>query len=156
MVAGTKIFTIGHGGLSRDEFLRRLQTHGIAALADVRRFPTSKRHPHFSRAALSAALNEQGIVYHWLGEKLGGYRSEGYETYTNTEDFQQGCKELIHLAELQPLAFMCAELDYHACHRRFIAAYLQQQDFEVLHIDKSGGLSAHAETETGATMQIPF
>jgi hypothetical protein len=41
-----KIYTIGHGALTFEEFLRRLQAHGIAALADVRRFPTSKRHPH--------------------------------------------------------------------------------------------------------------
>lgn len=151
-----KIFTIGHGALAFEEFLRRLQEHEIKALADVRRFPTSKRHPHFSRAALSAALNECGIAYHWLGEKLGGYRTGGYEAYTNTETFRRGCDELIRQAPIQPLAFMCAELDYHSCHRRFIAAYLQEQGLEVWHIDKMGDLSAHAEAAAGTTMHIPF
>ncbi|MCG3121526.1 MAG: hypothetical protein ALAOOOJD_04644 [bacterium] len=151
-----KIFTIGHGALALEEFLRRLQKHKIAALADVRRFPTSKRHPHFSRAALSAALNECGIAYHWLGEKLGGYRPGGYEAYAATSAFRSGCAELIRLAPIQPLAFMCAELDYRGCHRRFIAAYLQEQGLEVWHLDKGGGLSAHAEAAAGVTIQIPF
>jgi len=35
---------------------------------------------------------------------------------------------------------MCAKLDFRACHRRFIATYLQQRDFEVWHIDKKGEL----------------
>jgi uncharacterized protein (DUF488 family) len=151
-----RIFTIGHGALALEEFLRRLQTHGIEALADVRRFPTSKRHPQFARVNLAAALNEKGIVYHWLGKTLGGYRTGGYEAYTNTDTFRQGCDELIHLAQAQPLAFMCAELDYRGCHRRFIAAYLQQRRIEVWHIGKKGELFAHAEAESKETLQIHF
>jgi uncharacterized protein (DUF488 family) len=151
-----KIYTIGHGALTREEFLRRLQAHGIKALADVRRFPTSKRHSQFARANLAAALNEKGIVYHWLGETLGGYRTGGYEAYTSTDPFRQGCDELIHLAHAQALAFMCAELDYRGCHRRFIAAYLQQRGIEVWHIGKNGELFAHAEAVLRETMQIPF
>jgi uncharacterized protein (DUF488 family) len=151
-----KIYTIGHGALALEEFLRRLQTHNIKALADVRRFPASKRHPHFTRTNLATALNEQGIVYHWLGETLGGYRTGGYEAYTNTDMFRQGCDELIRLAQMQPLALMCAELDYRGCHRRFIAAYLQKREIEVWHIGKDGELFAHAEAESKETLQIPF
>ena len=156
IIAATKILTIGHGGLSLEEFLRRLQMHGITALADVRRFPTSKRHPHFARTNLAATLDERGIVYHWLGEKLGGYRTGGYESYANTSAFRSGCEELMRLAQLQPLSFMCAELDYRNCHRRFISTYLQQQGLEVRHISKHGELLAHAEAESGETMQISF
>jgi uncharacterized protein (DUF488 family) len=151
-----RIFTIGHGALALEEFLHRLQTHGIKALADVRRFPTSKRHPHLARTSLTAALKEKGIIYYWLGEKLGGYRTGGYEAYANTDTFRQGCDELIRLAQAQPLAFMCAELDYRGCHRRFIAAYLQQRGLEIWHIGKNGELFAHAETESKETLQIPF
>ena len=151
-----KIYTIGHGALTFEEFLRRLQAHGIKALADVRRFPASKRHPHFTRTNLAEALNEKGIVYCWLGETLGGYRTGGYEAYVNTSTFRQGCDELIHLAQVQPLAFMCAELDYRGCHRRFIAAYLQKREVEILHIDKTGGLLAHTDAEARETLQIPF
>jgi uncharacterized protein (DUF488 family) len=151
-----KIYSIGHGALAFEEFLHRLQAHAIKALADVRRFPASKRHPQFTRANLAAALNEKGIVYHWLGEMLGGYRTGGYEAYTNTDSFRQGCDELIHLAQAQPLAFMCAELDYRGCHRRFIAACLQHRGIDVWHIGKIGEVFAHSETESGNTMEIPF
>lgn len=151
-----KIYTIGHGALTLEEFLRRLQVHGLKTLADVRRFPTSKRHPQFTRANLAAALNEKGIVYDWLGETLGGYSTGGYEAYANTGTFRQGCDELMNLAQAQPLAFMCAELDYRGCHRRFIAAYLQKRGAEVLHIDKMGGLIAHTDAEARETIQIPF
>jgi uncharacterized protein (DUF488 family) len=151
-----KIFTIGHGGLALKEFLRRLQARGIAMLVDVRRFPVSKRHPHFSRAALAGALKQCEINYRWLGEKLGGYRNDGYETYAATDAFRNGSAELLRLAQRQPTAFMCAELDYRACHRRFIAAFLQQQGVEVWHIDKNGELLSHVEAEAQVTMQIPF
>ncbi len=156
MATVAKIFTIGHGALQLEEFLQRLQRHHIRALADVRRFPASKRHPHFSRAALGGALKKRAISYHWLGEKLGGYRTGGYETYAATGAFRNGCEELLRLAQVQPTAFLCAELDYRACHRRFIAAYLQQQDVEVWHIGKNGELLSHAAAESGATLQIPF
>jgi len=156
MARVAKIFTIGHGALKLEEFLQRLQMHHIRALADVRRFPASKRHPHFSRAALSGALNKCKINYHWLGAKLGGYRTGGYETYTATDGFRNGCEELLRLAQVQLTAFLCAELDYRACHRRFIAAYLQQQGVEVWHIDKSGGLLSPVEAESGTTIAISF
>jgi len=156
MATVAKIFTIGHGALTLEEFLRRLQMHHIRALADVRRFPASKRQPHFSRATLAGALNKCEIAYHWLGEQLGGYHSDGYETYAATEAFRNGCEELLRLAQVQPTAFLCAELDYRACHRRFIAAYLQQQGVEVWHIDKSGGLLSHVEAGSGTTISISF
>lgn len=156
MTVVTKIFTIGHGALQLEAFLQRLQMHHIRALVDVRRFPASKRHPHFSRAALADGLKKHEISYHWLGEKLGGYRTGGYETYTASCAFREGCEELLRLAQRQPAAFMCAELDYRACHRRFIAEYLQSQGVEVWHIAKNGELLSHALAESGATLQIPF
>jgi uncharacterized protein (DUF488 family) len=156
MAVFAKIFTIGHGALQLEEFLQRLQRHHIRALADVRRFPASKRHPHFSRAALTGALKKREINYHWRGEKLGGYRAGGYETYAATDVFRNGCEELLRLAQVQPTAFLCAELDYRVCHRRFIAAYLQQQGIEVWHISKDGELLSHTTAESGATLQIPF
>ncbi|HEU0012224.1 MAG TPA: DUF488 domain-containing protein, partial [Longimicrobium sp.] len=43
-------------------------------LVDVRRFPGSKRHPHFGREALAASLHEAGIAYRHA-EPLGGRRA---------------------------------------------------------------------------------
>ena len=55
-------------------FLELLAAHGIGAIADVRRYPASRRHPHFAREALAAALRAGGHTYLWL-EDLGGRRS---------------------------------------------------------------------------------
>ena len=93
-------------------------------MADVRRFPTSKKHPHFSRENLGPALKEAGIEYVFLGEELGGYRRGGYEAYTETEGFRRGLGRLEELAVQGKTAIMCAERDPRGCHRRYIAAAL--------------------------------
>ena len=67
------VHTIGHSTRTLRELLDLLSQHGIAGIADVRRFPASRRHPHFAREALARALAESGIRYDWLPE-LGGRR----------------------------------------------------------------------------------
>ena len=47
---------------------------GVRTLVDVRRFPSSRRHPQFNQAALAAALEAAGIAYRHAVE-LGGRRS---------------------------------------------------------------------------------
>jgi uncharacterized protein (DUF488 family) len=65
--------TIGHSTHTAERFLALLQAHGVAAVADVRRIPQSRRHPHFSRESLGPFLNRHGIAYeHFPG--LGGLR----------------------------------------------------------------------------------
>ncbi|MGI8788032.1 MAG: DUF488 family protein [Pyrinomonadaceae bacterium] len=53
---GLKIWTIGHSTHSLDEFIELLNANEIEALADVRRFPGSRKYPHFNQAELSASL----------------------------------------------------------------------------------------------------
>ena len=67
-----EIYTIGHSNHSADRFIALLKDHGIEAMVDVRRFPSSRRLPHFNRPNLARALEEHGIEYHWL-ESLGGH-----------------------------------------------------------------------------------
>ena len=70
-----ELFTIGHSNHAIEHFVDLLKRHQIEALADVRRFPSSRRHPHFNRPSLAEAFAEHGIEYHWL-ESLGGQRCE--------------------------------------------------------------------------------
>lgn len=76
------IFTVGHGARSIEEFLAVLSGAGVELLVDVRRYPGSKRHPHFGREALSDALAAGGIAYEWWGEHMGGRREVGEEPGT--------------------------------------------------------------------------
>jgi uncharacterized protein (DUF488 family) len=90
----TKLFTIGHSTRSIDEFIALLREFKIELLVDIRRFPGSRRLPHFNRQALEQTLpaassvipatcpgvvsacraGKAGIQYLWL-EDLGGRRS---------------------------------------------------------------------------------
>src|SRR5574337_265213 len=67
------VWTIGHSTRTLEEFLALLEKYRIQAIADVRRFPGSRRHPHFASAAMAGALPAHGIAYQWI-PKLGGRR----------------------------------------------------------------------------------
>src|SRR5687768_9106301 len=69
-----RIWTIGHSTLPIERFIALLQEQYIRCVADVRRFPASRRHPQFEREALQAQLAAHGIDYEWLPE-LGGRRA---------------------------------------------------------------------------------
>src|ERR1051325_1714212 len=68
-----RVYTIGHSTRALEEFIALLREHGIKRLADIRRFPGSRRHPHCSREALEVSLAERGIEYVHIPE-LGGRR----------------------------------------------------------------------------------
>jgi uncharacterized protein (DUF488 family) len=144
-----RLWTIGHGARETEELVGLLRLHGIAVLADVRAFPRSRRHPRFDRAALDAALADAGVAYRWLGRELGGFREEaregsphfaldafrGYADHMEGEPFREGVARLLALAREAPVAFLCAERDWRACHRRFLADHLVAlEGAEVVHI----------------------
>ncbi|HQZ79131.1 MAG TPA: DUF488 domain-containing protein [Steroidobacteraceae bacterium] len=142
------IWTIGHSTRSLDEFLELLADHRLEAVADVRRFPGSRRYPHFAQAALSATLAERGIAYHWI-PALGGRRRarpdspntgwrnasfRGYADHIGSAEFSRGLDELLQLADRLRTALMCAEAVWWRCHRSLIADVLRSRGIEVVHI----------------------
>jgi uncharacterized protein (DUF488 family) len=143
-----EILTIGHSTRALDEFLGLLQIHGVTALADVRRFPASRRHPHFARAALADAVTAAGIHYHWL-EGLGGRRSRrkdtphtawrvpafaAYADHMETTEFAAAAAELGQIAGNRRTAILCAEALPTQCHRRLISDWLVVHGIAVTHI----------------------
>jgi uncharacterized protein (DUF488 family) len=67
------IFTIGHSTREADDFVALLRHHGVDLLVDVRRYPGSRRYPHFNREALAERLAADGIAYRHAPD-LGGRR----------------------------------------------------------------------------------
>jgi uncharacterized protein (DUF488 family) len=67
------IFTIGHSTREANDFVALLRHHGVDLLVDVRRYPGSRRHPHFNREALAERLAADGIGYRHAPD-LGGRR----------------------------------------------------------------------------------
>jgi len=157
------LYTIGHSTRSLEEFVELLHEHGIQVMVDVRGWPSSRRCPHFSRESLSRNLKEHGIEYEWLGRQLGGYRKKGlgkespnmawrsqgfrnFADHTLTEEFRDGIKRLLELAERDTVAFICAERLYWRCHRRIISDYLVAEGQKVTHILDRGKTEEHKLT----------
>jgi uncharacterized protein (DUF488 family) len=134
-----------------------LQAHAIAAVADVRRFPGSRRHPHFGRDQLEPLLGAHGIEYHWLPD-LGGRRTprkdspntgwrvsafRGYADYMDTTPFRDAFSSLDQLSRRVNTAVMCAEALWWQCHRRLIADAFLAQGAQVLHIQSEQAAVPH-------------
>ncbi len=154
------VWTIGHSTRTLEQFLELLTEHQIEAVADVRRYPGSRRWPHFSQEALAEELETRGIVYLWLPE-LGGRRTpsvdspntawrhpafRGYADYMMTEAFADGLSRLVNLALGMRTAIMCAESVWWRCHRGLIADVLRSLHFDVIHIMGPGQSVLHPYT----------
>jgi uncharacterized protein (DUF488 family) len=154
------VWTIGHSTRSLDEFLDLLSGHRIEALADVRRYPGSRRWPHFAREPLQIELENRGLLYDWYPE-LGGRRTpapdspntawrsaafRGYADYMATEAFAEGFIRLVNLASGLRTAILCAEAVWWRCHRGLIADALRWIEFDVVHVLGPGATSPHPYT----------
>lgn len=129
-----RIYTVGHSTRADDDFISLLHRFHIRVVADVRRFPSSKKNPQYGRDALSVTLRDARIQYLWMGEQLGGFRTGGYEAFMGTELFIQGMTRLEASAREATTAVMCAEKPHTSCHRRFISDALVQRGWHVIHI----------------------
>ena len=158
--APATIWTIGHSTRALEEFLDLLAEYRIEAIADVRRFPGSRRYPHFASDALAVTLPAHGIAYQWI-PKLGGRRKvqpgspntawrnasfQGYADYTATVEFAEGLAELLELAASKRTALMCAEAVWWRCHRSIIADVLKLRGIEVIHIVDATHTTVHPYT----------
>lgn len=158
----TAIWTIGHSTRSREDFLALLATHDVRGIADVRRFPASRRHPHFNRDVMATWLDEAGVEYRHF-EQLGGRRTpsadskntalrhpafRGYADYMATAPFQRALDEVIAWAGTTRVAVMCAEALWWQCHRSLVADALAARDLDVRHILDASAARPHRIHET--------
>lgn len=168
------IFTIGHSTRPWAEFLGLLRAHGIAHVVDVRRFPGSRRYPHFGGQALGAALAEAGIGYEHAAD-LGGRRAarpdsvntawrsasfRGYADYMDTPEFQNALARLVAVGHTRRTAVLCAEAVPWRCHRQLIADALVASGEPVAHILTEGEpephrLSPHARVLAQGRVRYP-
>lgn len=159
-VKNSKIFTIGHSTRTIEEFLELLVYFDIKILADIRRFPGSRKYPQFDQDALKKSLEENGIEYVYI-EDLGGRRKvspdskntawrnksfQGYADYMETECFENGIKVLEKLALEKNTAMMCSEAVWWRCHRSMVSDYLKAKGWEVMHIMSLGKATEHPYT----------
>lgn len=156
-----KIFTIGHSTRSFEEFSEMLKSFDIEVLADIRRFPGSRKYPHFNTDILAKALPDIGIGYEHF-EDLGGRRKpepdshndawrlgafKGYADYMETESFKNSIKKLAELATEKTVCYMCSEAVWWSCHRSLVSDYLKNEGWEVQHIMAVGKSQEHPYTK---------
>ena len=154
------VWTIGHSTRSLDALVALLHAHGITRVADVRRFPRSRRHPHVNADALARDLPAAGLAYRHL-PGLGGFRRarkdshntawrnasfRGYADYMETAEFSGHLDTLLEEARQGPTAIMCAEAVPWRCHRSLIADALLVRGVEVLHIMSEKSATPHTLT----------
>jgi uncharacterized protein (DUF488 family) len=155
-----RIWTIGHSKRSIEELVETLEAYGIDLLADVRRFPNSRKNSQFNQNELASELRAAGIDYIGFPE-LGGRRQprldshntawrnasfRGYADYMETKDYEAGIERLIDAANRHQVAIMCAEAVWWRCHRGLISDYLKALGIEVIHIMTASQSKPHPFT----------
>jgi len=140
-----EIFTVGHSNHPLEKFLAILRAHGVSRVVDVRRYPASRKWPHFGAAALAESLAAEGIDYEGFPD-LGGrrrprpdsphtaWRNEafrGYADFMDTPEFASALERALRLARERPSALLCAEALPWRCHRGLIADTLVARDWRV-------------------------
>jgi uncharacterized protein (DUF488 family) len=154
------IWTIGHSTRLLEEFVGILRAFNIELIADIRRFPGSRKFPQFNKESLEVSLPKNNIEYVHI-EDLGGRRTENpnsgnkgwrnisfrsYADYMETDTFKDGLKELTELALKRRTAFMCSEAVWWRCHRSMVSDYLKLQGWKVIHIMKIDKATEHSYT----------
>jgi uncharacterized protein (DUF488 family) len=142
------IYTVGHSTRSPEELLALLREAEVELIADVRAFPSSRRHPQFNQSALEQWLGAAGIAYLHM-RALGGRRRaapdspnrgwrenafQGYADHMASAEFQLALADLEAAARERATAIMCAEAVWWRCHRRIITDYLLAEGVPVAHV----------------------
>jgi uncharacterized protein (DUF488 family) len=161
-VAIATLLTVGHGDASQEQLTALLTEAEVRLLVDVRRFPGSRRNPHFARDAMEGWLPAAGVSYRWE-QRLGGRRrvpSEekgadpwwrveafaAYAAYTRTPEFGEGMADLFADVGAMPgqVAVMCSESLWWRCHRRLVSdVAVLLHGLDVSHLGHDGKLTAH-------------
>ncbi len=162
-----QVWSVGHSTRQLAEFLELLHDLEITALADVRRFPGSRRFPHFNEEPLRQSLTETDIEYHAFRD-LGGRRRarrdshntawrtpsfRGYADYMETEEFESAMNRLVDQANRKRTAIMCAEALWWRCHRALIADWLKAHSWIMTHIVGPDKLEEHPYTSAARIVE---
>ncbi len=145
-----RVYTIGHGNRTFEEFVGVLKHYEMEGVVDIRSFPASRRHAHFSGSYLEQELPRWGLSYLWC-RALGGFRkkglgerspnralrSEGFRNYADymlTKSFEENVAVLMKIVQKEKTCLLCAETLPFRCHRWILSDYLTARGTEVVHL----------------------
>jgi len=167
------VHTVGHSTRALEIFVALLKVHVIQLIVDVRRWPASRRYPHFNREALASSLKTNGVDYLWRGD-LGGFRKplpespntawrvgafRAYADFMLTREFEPIIRGVENTTTTQRIALMCAEAVPWRCHRQLLADAFLVRGWSVRHIMDDGchehSLPAFATVKEGTRIYYP-
>jgi uncharacterized protein (DUF488 family) len=152
-----RLFSIGHGTRSLDEFLRLLKAYSINYLIDVRSVPYSSYNQQFNREKLKQFLHEHGVTYVFMGDSIGGRPSDqscydlkgnvDYDKVRSKPFYLEGIQRLKTAAQKDiTVALMCSETKPTECHRsKLIGRSLLEEKIMLRHIDEQGNVKDQFE-----------
>ena len=133
-----KLYTIGHSIVELPAFIDVLASHGIELVADVRSKPRS-RIAHFDQNPLQTAVEQAGMRYRFLGDRLGGMPRDPAIAQRwkqgklddvivghlrSTDEWTDGLEEVVRLMRAgggTAVCLLCSEADPNECHRKAVA-----------------------------------
>lgn len=128
-----EIFTIGYEGAAVEDFTATLRLAKVDLVVDIRELPISRRKG-FSKGALAAALEAEGIGYEHLkglGDPKEGRdaaKSGRFEEFVaiftahmQTEIARADLEKAIDLVSGKKACLLCYERDFKTCHRNIVS-----------------------------------
>jgi len=155
------LFTVGHSTRRWVEFVTLLKAWEIDEVVDVRKVPASRAFPWFNEQRMERALPKSAIAYVHLAA-LGGFRRpatdsansgwqnarfRAYADYMQTEEFENGLRELNERRKDRRVCVMCSEAVWWRCHRRMIADAEVARDIPVKHVMSATLATRHELTK---------
>ena len=134
-----------------------LHKHEVNIIVDVRSIPLCRYVLQFNQKPLSKYLQGKGVKYLYLGNELGGRRSDcinengqvDFGQAIHSDSFLKGVKQVNELLDdgLR-IALMCSEANPLRCHRfSLVARYFHEHGVDVQHILSDGKVKSHVELE---------
>ena len=155
------IWTVGHSTRPIGEFIKLIHLSDVEIVADIRRYPGSRKYPQYNKEALEKSLSDAGIKYIHLPD-LGGRRKplpdsinkgwrlpsfRGYADYMATDAFRNALEYLECIARKERTVYMCSEAVWWRCHRALVSDFLKLRDWTVIHIMSAGKSEEHPYTQ---------
>jgi uncharacterized protein (DUF488 family) len=138
-----KIFTIGYGSRSKEEFLTLLKSNNIRTVVDIHLRPDRSSIGYYAKAktvdkGIERWLSEAGIEYKSLIE-LGNIFLDYPDWKERYEKLLDSCGELLTQRLINipgPICLLCAERKVEDCHRKLVAEFLAKHyGTEVYHLE---------------------
>jgi len=132
------LYTAGHSTATLEDFVALMKKHEIDVVVDVRSKPRS-RLAHFDQIPLQSGLEEAGVAYRFLGDRLGGVPQDPevrarwqqgrldpviVAHLRSTDEWHDGIAELTRLITGgggRAVCIVCSEGDANECHRKAVA-----------------------------------